>query len=715
MLVIGLMSGTSADGIDAAVVHLEGAPPALTWELLAHVQLPHPPALREAIFAAFRPDTGNAEHLCRLNFALGRAFGAAALAALTAAHLTPQQADLIGSHGQTVWHIPTGPNASTLQLGEPAIIAEMTGLPVVSNFRTRDMAAGGQGAPLVAYVDALLFTHPTRHRAVQNIGGIANVTYLPPIKEQRVSESANQRINGSTSQISNAASPLPPPPSPLAFDTGPGNMLIDETARRATDGAWTYDRDGALAAAGRVDPHFLAELLAEPYFQQPPPKTTGRERFGIQRGSELWSQAIARGLRPPDIVATLTALTAASIARAYRDFLPHFPDEVIVSGGGAANPTLMAMLQEHLAPASLRRSDELGLPSAAKEAVAFAILAYETWHGRPSNLPAATGARHPVILGHITPKGPCMNNQASLSPTLTEARNPATVDIDIVPTLEMVRMINAEDRRVAEAVAAELPHIAAAIDAIAARMQAGGRLIYIGAGTSGRLGVLDASECPPTFGTPPELVVALIAGGSGAITTAIEGAEDNATGGAQDIAALNVGPTDSVVGIAASGRTPYVLGGLTEARQRGALTIGLACNRTAELAALTQITITPIVGPEVISGSTRLKAGTAQKMVLNMLSTGVMIRLGKTFSNLMVDVQPTNAKLRERARRIVHEACVWMGQDLSEAEAGALLDQCAGEVKTAIVVALTGETPDAARARLQATHGSVRQALQQHR
>lgn len=308
-----------------------------------------------------------------------------------------------------------------------------------------------------------------------------------------------------------------------------------------------------------------------------------------------------------------------------------------------------------------------------------------------------------------------MNNQQPDPPTLTEARNPATVNIDLVPTLEMVRMINAEDRRIPEAVAEELPHVAAAIDAIAERMQAGGRLIYIGAGTSGRLGVLDASECPPTFGTPPELVVALIAGGTRAITTAVEGAEDDAAAGAQDIAALNVGPQDSVVGIAASGRTPYVLGGLAEARRRGALTIGLACTHTAELEALVTVAITPIVGPEVISGSTRLKAGTAQKMVLNMLSTGVMIRLGKTFSNLMVDVQPTNAKLRERAWRIVREACASMGQELSAEATWTLLDRCNGEVKTAIVVGLTGVSPDEARARLREARGSVRRALTQEK
>ncbi|MBN1921233.1 MAG: N-acetylmuramic acid 6-phosphate etherase [Anaerolineae bacterium] len=312
-----------------------------------------------------------------------------------------------------------------------------------------------------------------------------------------------------------------------------------------------------------------------------------------------------------------------------------------------------------------------------------------------------------------SPQGDSRSLSAAVPSALTEARNPATVDIDIVPTLDMVRMINTEDRRVAEAVGEELPHIAAAIDAIAERMLSGGRLIYIGAGTSGRLGVLDASECPPTFGTPPELVIALIAGGAQAITVAVEGAEDSSAAGAEAIANLDVGPTDSIVGIAASGRTPYVLGGLREARERGALTIGLACNHAPELETLVEISLVVIVGPEAISGSTRLKAGTAQKMVLNMLSTGVMIRLGKTFSNLMVDVQPTNAKLRERARRIVREACASIGPELCDEDAGALLDRCNGEVKTAIVVALTDATPSAARARLQNAHGSVRRALKE--
>ncbi|MCJ7739456.1 MAG: anhydro-N-acetylmuramic acid kinase [Anaerolineae bacterium] len=377
MIVIGLMSGTSADGTDAAIVRLEGAPPSLRWEVLGHTHVPHPAALRGEIFACFRPETGTVDRLCRINFALGRAFGEAVLQAIAEAGLASEDIDLIGSHGQTLWHIPDGPAASTLQLGEPAVIAEMTGVPVVSNFRTRDMAAGGQGAPLVAYVDALLLTHPTLTRAAQNIGGIANVTYLPAAGRTR--------------------------DAPFAFDTGPGNMLVDYAAHRASDGRLTFDRDGALAAQGYVDAALLALLLEDDYYARQPPRTTGRERFGTQLAGRIWEQAIARGLSPTDIIATLTALTAVSIAQAYRDFLPKMPDEVIVSGGGACNATLMKIFRHELPTSSVVSSESIGLGVEAKEAVAFAVLAYETWHGRPSNLPAATGARHPTVLGSITP------------------------------------------------------------------------------------------------------------------------------------------------------------------------------------------------------------------------------------------------------------------------------------------------------------------------
>ncbi len=696
MIIVGLMSGTSADGTDAAIVKIAGEPPALSWRVLAHLRAPHPPELRAEIFACFHPATSNVERLCKLNFSLGRAFAHAALQSIAAAGLTPDQVDLIGSHGQTLWHIPSGPDASTLQLGEPGVIAELTGITTISNFRTRDMAAGGQGAPLVAYVDTLLLTHPTLARAAQNIGGIANVTYLPSRETSLPGRKGeDEGIPLATTQD-----------RPYAFDTGPGNMLIDYAASRATNGASTFDRDGKLAAQGQVNAALLAELMQEPYLRQTPPKTTGRELFGAQFGARVWEQAQALGMADLDIIATLTAFTAHSIARAYQDFLPHMPDEVIVSGGGARNPTLMALLRDQLAPARVLTSDEIGLLSDAKEAIAFAMLAYETWHNRPGNLPAATGANHPVVLGTITPANFKFQISNLKSPILfTEARNPATENIDTLPTLDMVRLINTEDARAPQAVAAELPHIAEAIDRIVERMQLGGRLIYIGAGTSGRLAVLDAAECPPTFSTPPEMVIGVIAGGERALTHSIEGAEDDANAGARDVAALNVTERDSVVGIAASGRTPYVIGGMTEARARRALVVSLTCNRPSPMQDLADVRIAPLTGPEVLTGSTRLKAGTAQKLVLNMLSTGVMIRLGKTYGNLMVNVQPTNIKLQARARRIVEQAC-----NISAEQAAAALLAC-GSVQVAIVSTLAGVTPDEARKRLDAAGGVIRAAL----
>ncbi|MCD6289146.1 MAG: anhydro-N-acetylmuramic acid kinase [Anaerolineae bacterium] len=379
MIIVGLMSGTSADGIDAAVVEITGEPPRLSTRVLAFRTTPWPEAMRARILQACQPGEVDVDELCRLHFDLGERFARAALDAIEAAGLTPAQVDLIGSHGQTVWHDvdAQGRVTSTLQLGEAAVIAERTGVTVVSNFRARDVATGGQGAPLTAYVDWLLLRRPNRVRAVQNIGGIANVTYLPPGDD---------------------------PSAVLAFDTGPGNMLIDAAAARATNGALSFDRDGELARRGRVDEALLAEWLAHSYFHRPPPKTAGRELFGAPFFEQAWSAARARGLEPTDVVATLTALTARSIADAYHRFLPRPVDEAIVGGGGARNPVLMDMLREALAPARLMRHEDVGIDSDAKEAIAFAVLAYETWHGRPGNLPSVTGARRPVVLGQITPK-----------------------------------------------------------------------------------------------------------------------------------------------------------------------------------------------------------------------------------------------------------------------------------------------------------------------
>jgi anhydro-N-acetylmuramic acid kinase len=342
--------------------------------------------------------------VCELNVLVGEAFAQTAIAAAAAAGLTLDQIDLIASHGQTVYHQVAPDRArSTLQLGAPAVIAETTGRTVLADFRPRDIAAGGQGAPLVPYLDMLLWSHPSRSRALQNIGGIANVTYLPATGRPRTENREPRTVSSPLSVVSYNGQRTTDNGQPIAFDTGPGNALIDEAARALTSGASDYDRDGAWAASGRADERLLAEWLGDPYFLQPPPKSTGREYFSRAYAQRCLDVARGRGLSDADIIATLTALTARSIAQAYARFLPALPDELILSGGGARNPTLLRMLAEALPATAIRRSEELGLASGAKEALAFAALGYASLHGWPANVPSCTGARHPAVLGSLTP------------------------------------------------------------------------------------------------------------------------------------------------------------------------------------------------------------------------------------------------------------------------------------------------------------------------
>jgi len=291
----------------------------------------------------------------------------------------------------------------------------------------------------------------------------------------------------------------------------------------------------------------------------------------------------------------------------------------------------------------------------------------------------------------------------------TEQNNPDSISIDQMDPIEIARLMNREDQKVIQAVEKVLPAIAQAIQTVTQCIENGGRLIYIGAGTSGRLGVLDASECPPTFNTPPSLVVGLIAGGQRALTTAIEGAEDNAQAGAEDLRGVNLNPSDVVCGIATSGRTPYVLGALAYARTIQAATIGVTCNEISELSTVCDVLIAPVVGPEILSGSTRLKAGTATKLVLNMISTGTMIRIGKTYGNWMVDLRATNVKLKDRSIRIV-SGITGLGRNESEL----LLAACDGEVKTAIVCHTLGVSKQAAQDRLMESNGRLRSALRKN-
>jgi anhydro-N-acetylmuramic acid kinase len=369
-LVVGLMSGTSADGIDAALVRIRGHGLATRIEALAHRTTPYPPGLREAVLAAA---DGSVAALCNLNFVLGARFADAAKALVDEAGVA---IDLVGSHGQTVCHIPRrmGEVGSTLQIGEGDVIAERLQVPVVSGFRTRDIAAGGEGAPLSAYVDYLLYRRDGPPRALLNLGGIANVTIVTPAIEDV-----------------------------FAFDTGPANMPLDETVRVLTQGAEAYDRDGRMAAKGRVDEILLHRLLEHPYLTLPPPKTTGRETFGRSFVLPLLEAKGAN--RGVDVLATLTAFTAHSIRKAFEDhvFPRARPTEILVSGGGVHNLTLRSHLDRLFGRIPVVSLGDRGLDPDAKEACIFAILANETIHGVPNNVPGATGARWPAVLGKISP------------------------------------------------------------------------------------------------------------------------------------------------------------------------------------------------------------------------------------------------------------------------------------------------------------------------
>lgn len=297
----------------------------------------------------------------------------------------------------------------------------------------------------------------------------------------------------------------------------------------------------------------------------------------------------------------------------------------------------------------------------------------------------------------------------NLDKLVTESRNSNTVNIDSVPTVEMLRMINDEDKTVAYAVEKELDKIAEAVDIIHDRLSEGGRLIYIGAGTSGRLGIIDASECPPTFGTDPEMVQGLIAGGSNAVFRSVEGAEDDKEGGIEDVKSIGLCDKDVLVGLAASGRTPYVVGALEYANKINAATVAVTCNPDSEMARVANISIAPVVGPEAITGSTRMKAGTAQKFVLNMLTTGVMVKLGKVYENLMVDVKASNIKLTERAKRIVSQCA-----GVQEPEAAKALEETGYDVKLAIFMIKSGLSKEDARKELDQNHGFIKKALQKY-
>ena len=381
MIVAGVMSGTSTDGINVALVRIQGRGFRSRFELLAHYEFPYPVNVRRAVLATMNAGRASVADLSRLNFLLGELYADAVRAAQRRARL---ECELVGCHGQTLYHqgspaLFLGRRiACTWQSGEAAIIAAKIGVPVVSDFRPADMAAGGKGAPLVPFLDYVLYRHRRYGRIVQNLGGIANLTAIPPRAL---------------------------PEAVVAFDTGPGNMVIDAVSEHLFERP--FDRNGRIAARGEPIERVLQQLLRNPFFRQKPPKTAGREQFGREFVGELLR--LCRRADEHDIVATATALTARSIGVAVRKFVLPLVEppvrfrELVVSGGGTNNLTLMRMIREELAPLKMRvrTSDDFGLPSQAKEAVAFAMLAYQTWRHLPSNIPSATGAERPAILGKV--------------------------------------------------------------------------------------------------------------------------------------------------------------------------------------------------------------------------------------------------------------------------------------------------------------------------
>ena len=360
MRVAGLISGTSVDGIDVAVVDIHNR----RIDTVAHGAIPYPATLRTRILAASNATTHTAE-ISRLNFAIGERFAAALIQVCRKKRIPLDTIELIGSHGQTIYH-EHGKN--TLQIGEGAVIAERTGITVVSDFRTADIAAGGAGAPLVPFLDYRAFRHPRRGRIALNLGGIANVTVIPPAAK---------------------------PNEVLAFDTGPANMVIDALVQRLTNGRQFYDRAGALAATGRIDRALLSQLMRDPYFSRNPPKSAGREQYGAGFIEKL----IATGLALPDLIATATAFTASTVAMAVNRYATTGSWDLIASGGGVHNETLMSQITSLLPQVTVALTSDYGIDIDAKEAIAFAVMAHETYHRRASNVPSATGARHTAILG----------------------------------------------------------------------------------------------------------------------------------------------------------------------------------------------------------------------------------------------------------------------------------------------------------------------------
>lgn len=635
---IGLMTGTVLDGnIDVAMLRTDGEQ--ITdfgaWRLS-----PYPPGLLDLLERAIAEARAwNFEGpepaiFAEASEAVTRAQAAAVRDLAESAGPGLARIGIVGFHGQTMLHRAPEPGriGATRQLGDGALMANLLGVPVAWDFRTQDVAAGGQGAPLSAiYHKALLdMAKAGPDTAVLNLGGVANVT-------ARAGDGV------------------------VAFDTGPANAPINDFVRAAGHGP--MDRDGALALSGQVDEGRLARLLSHPWLIRPFPKSLDRFSF---------TAAMAEGMPLADGAATLTAFTAGAVGKAL-DLLPMRPERLVVCGGGRRNPAIMAALAAR-AGVQVLPAEAMGWRGDAIEAECFAFLAARVLRGLPISFPSTTGVPRPMSGGRISYPRPA-----------TERAAPRFEGLETWPIADIVEAVLEGQSAAISAVRAAAPGLTRAIEAGAERLRTGGRIVVLGAGTSGRIAVQDLVELRPTFAWPADRSIPLIAGGEEALISAREGAEDAGPEAIAALDAVGVGPNDLVIGVAASGGTPFTLVGLHHARAKGALTVALYNSPGAPMALAADHPILIDTGAEVIAGSTRMKAGTAQKAALNALSTGIMVRLGYVHRGKMVQMRPTNVKLRHRAEEMVADLA-----GISAARAAEALDLADGRITVAVVMVARG-------------------------
>lgn len=680
--VIGLMSGTSTDGLDIALVDIHKTSNSFNIKPIHFKTYFYEDSIRRRILDITNSNSSYLKDISQINNDLGLLFGNKIIDFINEFNLDKESIDLISSHGHTFYHyVDNGKTKSTLQLGDPSVIANITGITTVGDFRVADVAKDGQGAPLVPFFDYHFFKNKSLNISLQNIGGISNLCCI---------DYENQELK--------------------AFDTGPGNIILDELIKIISNNKVYFDKDGAEASKGKLNQYLLDNLLNDEYFSLKPPKTTGREKYGYEYVKEKYNFAKSIELNDNDILFTFNYFVAYTIYKSYLEFLPKTPEKIVLSGGGSYNKTLVKNLKNLFHnKAEILLIDDFGISSDSKEAIAFALLGYCTIFGISNNLPKATGAKEDVIMGKICPGKNF--NKIIFKPKneqlneITEKRNILSEDLDKLAPLEIVELMNLLDYDTLLAVEKAKKQIAKVIEMAIGTIENNNKIFYIGAGTSGRLGILDAVECPPTFKTDYDLVQGIIAGGNSALFKAVEGAEDSAENGKKDIEE-KLSSGDILIGISANGKAKYVLSALKTAKELNCKTVLITCNNIDKEFFIDELIVIN-TGSEVLSGSTRLKAGTATKMVLNMITTATFTKTGKVYKNYMIDLNVSNEKLKRRAINIIKDIT-----KIEDSIAEKVLEEAEGSVKTALLMLIKNIDKETSKKLLKLNKGFLRKVIE---